>query len=139
VQRFYGEEISTDPRQVKPQHLAPGDAMVFNQVVGACSADAVVESDPVEVVARWQTPAGHEDREVAVQSTLGELLGNAAPHLAKGVAIVAYAEALKASGEAQRGALQKALAQVQAANPAGDDVELGEIGQLIERYLELVP
>jgi hypothetical protein len=50
------------------------DAMVFSQVVSACNAAEYSADDPIEVVARWETPVSHLKKEVATQSTFGKLL-----------------------------------------------------------------
>ncbi|NUO52265.1 MAG: VWA domain-containing protein [Polyangiaceae bacterium] len=127
---FFGEEFSRDPTQVEPQHLAPSDAMVLNQVIRACDPSVVVGSDKVRVDVRWTTPLGYLDNETSVELTIDQLLAAPSPHLAKGKAIVAYAEALKTGTQAD---LHAAHEKVVAANP-GNDVELGEIQHLLESH-----
>ncbi len=129
MQTFYGEEYSTDPTQVEPQHLAPGDAMVFAQDLSVCAPEELQPDDPLRVVARWQTPLTHTAREAAVETTVGALLDAESPYLKKGYAIVAYAEALKAGANHQ--VLRDVAALVDAANPHGTDPELNEIRALI--------
>lgn len=128
IEKFYGEEYSTNPEEVEPQHLAPSDAMVLNQVLSACDPAVVADADPVKVRVTWRTPLTYEDQETTFETTVGALLAAEKPHMAKGKAIVAYAEALKAGTQE---ALQGALAKVQAANPSGTDPELNEIAELI--------
>ncbi len=135
IQRFSGEQYSHDPTKVEPQHLAPDDAMVFNQVIGACAADHVDGADPVEVIARWQTPVTHLLRQASVATTVGALLGATPKYLPKGDAIVAYAEALKLDGSAAHAKLTEAKALAEAADPAGTDPELTEIRTLIDKAL----
>ncbi len=136
IQKFYGEEYSTNPKEIEPQHLAPSDAMVFSQNVGACNASEYSAADPVEVIARWQTPVSHLDKQVAVQSTFGDLLAKQTKHHDKAAAIIAYAEALKDPTTA-KDELNAALKLVAAADPAGTDPELSEIKSLIEKALTL--
>ncbi|XXX81819.1 VWA domain-containing protein [Sorangium sp. So ce134] len=127
MEKFYGEEYSTDPDEVEPQHLAPGDAMIFNQLVRGCDPGVIQDADPLTVRARWQTPLTHEPKEASREATLAELVAGSKAQLVKGKAIVAYAEALKSgSSEALRAAREQALA----ANPGGD-AELDEIAELI--------
>lgn len=134
IQKFYGEEYSTDPEVIEPQHLAPDDAMVFNQVVAPCAASAFDGADPVEVVVRWQLPTGHAKQETSAKTTLGALLSTPPKYLAKAKAIIAYAEALKNPATAKQ-ELAKAKQLVSAANPGGTDPELKEIAGLIEKAL----
>ncbi|MCC6902630.1 MAG: von Willebrand factor type A domain-containing protein [Polyangiaceae bacterium] len=136
IQKFYGEEYSTNPEVIEPQHLAPDDAMVFNQIVAPCTASAFDGGDPVEVVVRWQLPTGHAKQEASAKTTLGTLLATPPKYLGKAKAIIAYAEALKkpATG-AQQLTMAKQLAI--AANPAGTDPELNEIVTLIDMAMKV--
>jgi hypothetical protein len=108
--------------------------MVFSQVVSACNAAEYSADDPIEVVARWETPVSHLKKEVATQSTFGKLLAAQTKYHDKAAAIIAYAEALKVPTTAKE-QLTAALAMVAAANPAGTDPELSEIKTLIEKAL----
>ncbi|MDI1437255.1 vWA domain-containing protein [Polyangium sorediatum] len=133
--KFYGEEYSTNPEEIEPQHLAPSDAMIFNQVVKACDPSVIDPNDSITVVARWKTPLTYLDREVKVTMTLAELLAAPKPQLAKGKAIVAYAEALKNPNPE---ALASALALLQAAKAGAADPELDEIAGLIAKHPDFV-
>ncbi|MEZ4313958.1 MAG: VWA domain-containing protein [Polyangiaceae bacterium] len=128
MQKFYGEEYSENPEEVEPQHLAPSDAMIFNQVLKACDPAVVVDTDPVVLRVTWKTPLTYLEKETSIETTVGDLLSGPAPHLAKGQAIIAYAEALKTGDSA---ALHEALVKVDAANGSGADPELTEIAKLI--------
>ncbi|WP_437547218.1 VWA domain-containing protein [Sorangium sp. So ce367] len=127
MEKFYGEEYSTNPEEVEPQHLAPGDAMIFSQLVRGCDPGVINDEDTLTVRARWQTPLTHEAKEASREATLAELAAGSKEQLVKGKAIVAYAEALKARTSE---ALHAAREQVIAANPGGDP-ELDEIAELI--------
>lgn len=132
IEVFHGEEYSTNPEEVEPQHLAPNDAMVFNQIVSPCAQSQFQGTDPVEVFARWKTPLDHVDKEISVSTTLGELSAAKPKYIAKAAAIIAYAEALKNPAEADA-LLAEAKLAVDAADPAGTDPELVEIEELIEK------
>jgi Ca-activated chloride channel family protein len=128
---FFGEEFSRDPSEVQPQHLAPSDAMVLSQVIRACDPSVVVGSDNIRVEVRWTTPLGYIQHETSVELTIDQLLAAPSPHLAKGKAIVAYAEALKTGTQTDlHAAHEKALA----ANPNGTDADLQEIGTLLQAH-----
>jgi Ca-activated chloride channel family protein len=131
MHEFYGEEYSENPDEVKPQHLAPSDAMIFNQVLKACDPAVVVGTDPITVVANWETPLTYQVQSTSWTTTVDELLGGPTAQLDKGSAIVAYAEALKTGNKDD---LDAALTEVQAANPNGTDVELDEIASLIQAH-----
>ena len=131
VARFYGEQLSTNPKAVEPQHLAPNDAMVFDQVLRPCAAEQFNANDPVSVTTNWLTPTTHEPRSNAASTTLGALMSGTASHLPKGMAIVAYAEALKAGASAA--AVAHARAKVASALALKVDVELQEIDALLQK------
>ncbi|HMR73726.1 MAG TPA: VWA domain-containing protein [Polyangiaceae bacterium] len=136
IEKFYGEEYSTNPKEIEPQHLAPGDAMVFSQVVRACSSTEYSSADPIEVIARWQTPVSHLEKEVSVQSTFGALLATQTKYQDKAAAIIAYAEALKDPLTA-KDQLTATLAKIAAVDPTNTDPELSEIKGLIQKALTL--
>ncbi|MEZ4295824.1 MAG: hypothetical protein R3B70_12680 [Polyangiaceae bacterium] len=102
--------------------------MIFNQVLKACDPAVVVDTDPVVLRVTWKTPLTYQEKETSIETTVGDLLSGPAPHLAKGQAIIAYAEALKTGDSA---ALHEALVKVDAANGSGADPELTEIAKLI--------
>ncbi len=136
---FHGEEYSTEPAKVKPQDLAPGDAMVFHQTLRACEATRIEDADAIAVQATWKDPLTFLPNTAQVSQTMSELLAGQDAELRRGRAIVAYAEALKAVGRtgsrAERAALlDKAAAVVDEADPGRSDPELGEIRGLIARY-----
>ncbi len=136
VARFYGEQISTNAKLVEPQHLAPNDAMVFDQVLRPCAAARFQAEDPVTVTTNWVTPTTHEPRSGSASTTLGALLAGTATHLPKGMAIVAYAEALKAGSTSA--AIDTARTKVAAALALGADAELQEIDLLLQKLEVLV-
>jgi Ca-activated chloride channel family protein len=129
MQKFYGEEYSEDPKEIEPQHLAPGDAMVFNQVIAACDPAVVVGSDAITVRTTWSSPVTYLPTTEELTMTVDELLAGAKEQLHKGKAIVAYAEALKTGTHDDLAAAHEA---VLAANPNGTDAALSEIAELIE-------
>jgi Ca-activated chloride channel family protein len=139
MKTFSGEQSSTVAAEVDPQHLAPDDAMIFNETLAPCDPSLVHATDTIGAKATYETPIVHEQREDGVTATIGDLLAGADAQLKKGSAIVAYAEALKVvntlSPVAARQKLADALAQAQAANPNGTDPELGEIATLITAYM----
>ncbi|MDI1445709.1 VWA domain-containing protein [Polyangium sp. 6x1] len=131
MHKFYGEEYSENPEEIEPQHLAPSDAMIFNQVLKACDPAKIVATDTITVRARWKTPLTYLDQETEVTTTVGDLLAAQKSGLPKAKAIVAFAEALKAPTSQN---LADAFAMATAANVKGDDPELLEIVSLIQKH-----
>lgn len=129
MQKFYGEEYSEDPDEIEPQHLAPGDVMVFQQVLRACDEGVVSLDDTVAVEVSWKTPLAHLDDSTGLVLTLGELLGGDQAPMRKARAVLAYAEALQ-------GALtpDEALTLVSEALADGSDAGLEEIQSLLAPF-----
>ncbi len=134
VTKFFGEEISTDPTKVRPQHLGPNDAMLFFQILRACDASLLRGDDRIRLRATWETPFPRQNREAVIDATLNALAGDDA-ELTKAAAIAGYAEALIAvSGGAGAPALDEALRNVRAARGAGTDPDLVEVEALLVQY-----
>lgn len=128
MHKFYGEEFSTNPKEIEPQHLAPSDAMILNQVLKACDPSVIDENDTITVRAKWKTPLTYLAQQTEVTIKLADLFAAQKQGLPKAKAIVAYAEALKAPSKQ---AFDEALALIKLADPNGTDAALNEIAGLI--------
>lgn len=134
IVKFSGEEFSTDPAEIEPQHLAPNDAMVFHQTISTCAPALVDDAAEFKVAVRWKDPVSFEDRETEVAQKIKASVEAESPMLKKGAAVFAYAEGLKAWREAPVAAtLDPALAAVAAAEAAlPGDPDLAEIREVLE-------
>lgn len=140
IETFYGEEISTDPEEVEPQHLAASDAMIFNQTVKSCAGE-LDPSASLTVLVRYQDPVSFELKKATLETTLGALLEQDQALVLKGDAVVAYAEALAdvrdLDGAAALPVLDAARTQVLAALEQLDgDADLAEIDALLDLYMD---
>jgi len=128
IVRTSAEEISTNPEEVRPQHVSPGDAMVLHQTLASACPDPAPEL-PVSVTVTWLDPITFEPREATVSSTLGELMAQDHVLLRKGAAVVAYVDALKAEQDDTHpealGAARRAVTDAQLLAPG--DADLAEI------------
>ncbi|MBI5499750.1 MAG: VWA domain-containing protein [Deltaproteobacteria bacterium] len=140
MQEFHGEEISTDPEEVDPQHLAPNDAMIFHQYLYRCPG--LADEDPIRVVAEYTSLQTHARQTDAVDTSLEALQAGSRMQLYKGNAIVVYAEGLKSiydllrySGyAAARAECDRVRAEVRTAADILDDQELDDILLLMTSY-----
>ncbi len=146
VDEYHGEEISTDPKEVEPQHLAPNDAMVFHQTLRSC--ELPVMDEEIRAVARYTDPATRERMSDEALLPIGWLLEDAdAPQLVKGTAIVEYAEGLKdisdlvAAGEeaAARELCNEIRDSLSDAADRTADPELHDIAVLMGQYCGTLP
>lgn len=133
VTEFHGEEISTDPERVRPQHLSPGDAMVYHQILSACDGQ-LDPSDTIGFRVTYVRPNGRVEAEERVERTIGELLASPSPGLARGDIIVEYAEALAETDPAERSArLARTIQLIDALSPEVIDEGIDEIRDLATR------
>ncbi len=93
VETFYGEQISQDPTEVQPQHIAPNDSMLYVQTVRDCSADADSADALFEFTVTWQDLATGADMSTSIAATRDQLLAESARELHKVSAITAYVDA----------------------------------------------
>ncbi len=134
VVRFSGEEISEDPAEVEPQHLAPSDTMVFHQHIATCAPDLVETDTEFTVTASYRDAKNFESREVSQTFTFGEMVSADHDMLLKGAAVFEYAEGLKAL---QLGEEDDPLAAARAALLAArealpEDEDLAEIADVLD-------
>jgi Ca-activated chloride channel family protein len=141
IEEFHGEEISTDPAEVEPQHLAPNDAMIYHQLVKACEEPPL--DDVITAIARYTDRYSRVRQSDGTTVTIADLLASQAdPQLVKGTAIVAYAEGLKEISEymdardhaSARDTCESVLAELDAASLDTSDPELAEIASLMALY-----
>lgn len=127
IQEFYGEEFSENPEEIEPQHLAPSDAMVFNQVLEACNPSVVNLQDEITVRVTWQEPLTYLEHAIDETQTLEALLTGPHPELALGKAIIGVAEALREGSPAR---LDAAMTDLQALGSEGDGM-ISELQDLL--------
>ncbi len=140
IQQFFGEGYSTDPAAVVPQHLAPGDSMVFSQVVTAsCDVNAQPGGKVIARATFVDPETGMPDA-VETAAYWYDLASKppAGLQLEKARAIVAYAEALKSLDTARLFAAHELIvaanAHVAEANNNVADPDLTEIEALIQLH-----
>ncbi|KIG17033.1 Von Willebrand factor type A domain protein [Enhygromyxa salina] len=140
IVKFSGEEFSSDPKEVEPQHLAPNDSMVFLQEVTTCAPELVDADAEFTVTATWEDVSSFESVEVSQTYSFAQLLDTDASRMAKGAAIIAYVDALIAiknvNGDGPqveddaRVAANAAIAAAQALLPG--DADLEEIAAILQ-------
>jgi Ca-activated chloride channel family protein len=133
IVKFSGEEFSTDPSEIEPQHLAPNDSMVFHQTVETCAPELVDAETTFTITTRYQDAVTFEIREVEETRKIAELLSLPSANLLKGAAVFAYAEGLKAVAKGDMTGKVLALEAVALAEAAlPGDQDLAEIRSVLE-------
>lgn len=133
IVKFSGEEFSSDPSEIEPQHLAPNDAMVFHQTVATCAPELIDAETSFTITTRYQDAVTFEQREVQETRKISELIDVASANLLKGAAVFAYAEGLKAVRDGDQTGKTLALEAVALAEAAlPGDQDLAEIRAVLE-------
>ncbi len=138
IVKFSGEEFSTDPTEIEPQHLSPNDSMVFLQTIQTCAPESVTGDTPITIRVQYLDAINFESREITTTMTFSALLDGEVGLLRKGQAVYAYAEGLKAyqqaaSIEESAAAISGALSALERAESEHDsDADLAEIRRVLE-------
>jgi Ca-activated chloride channel family protein len=137
VEEFHGEQISQNPEEVLPQHLASNDAMLYHMTIRTCAEGGLAEDAVFRFRVTWKDRVTREDRETSIEMTAAELLGSTNTQQAKADAIIAYAKAL---GELPSAADPAALAASTSTTLEGalamrpGDTDLEEIRDLFAAF-----
>jgi len=131
IDRFSGEELSADPREVQPQHMAPNDAVVLYQHMSSCADDVDLDQS-IAVTVTYLDGVTFEGRAVTTSATLRDLLATDHAQLDKGAAIYAFAETLKhqQGGDAvvEKDEARDALDVALQSNPGDEDLAQIHLG-----------
>ncbi|MFO0589512.1 MAG: von Willebrand factor type A domain-containing protein [Polyangiaceae bacterium] len=137
---FFGEQISTAQTEVRPQHLAPGDSMIFNQVlVPNPAAGKYCDQDTIDVAVTWKGPFLHDPNKTdhpfnPIPFRLDEILSQPAQAL-RAEAITLYAKALQTRAKADFDAADEAIAKVKDRGvPGAYPEEVSEIEALLHAF-----
>lgn len=131
---FSGEEMSEDPEEIEPQHLAPNDSMVFHQTISSCAPELLDDASDFTVTVTYKDVLTFEEHQVQGTYKFSELVATQSPQLHKGRAMLAYTDALKAHKDGD-GAAEVALALAlidEAENYIQDDPDLEEIRAVLD-------
>ena len=91
MERFYGEEASTNIEDVQPIHYYAGTSQVFLQDL-ALRDSRVVPKDPVTLVVDYRDATTGEQHQATFEWTVGDLLEADPANLAKAQALMAFSD-----------------------------------------------
>lgn len=101
MERFYGEESSTDPTDVQPIHYYAGTTQLFLQDL-RMKGKKPVTTDPVTFVITYTDPDTGEHRGQSWRTTVGALLDADPTNVNKGRALMAWTDLVLARAMAPR-------------------------------------
>jgi Ca-activated chloride channel homolog len=142
MEHYFGEECSESPEEVDPQHLAPDDAMVFQQLVKTLRPEQVYADYTVDLKVTYTDALTGLPGEVTSSSALQDMVDAPCDELRKGDAVIVYAQTLwfvdqlieAGSGAQAVLTCQTGLASLQSSAAALGDADLEEIAGLLETY-----
>lgn len=95
MERFYGEEASTNPEDVQPINYYGGTAQLFLQDLKLRNG-RVNPADPVKLTVQYTDPDSGKRMEQVYTSTVGTLLASDPHNLHKGQALMAWTDMIQA-------------------------------------------
>lgn len=130
IEKFHGEQMSTTASEVREQHLAPNDQMLYNLVIHDCDPDSRDGTETFTMRATWSDLS--EDHVEEVSMTLGEMMAGENRELTKAQAIIAFVDAVTDGADAED--LSAASSEINDALAAlgGSDDDLEELLALLE-------
>ncbi len=143
---FFGEEYSEEADEVEPQHLAPNDAMVFQQLIKTSQPDQVMADYEVGIHVTWTDALSGQPDEAQGSWKLQELVDAPADELRKGDAVVVYGQTFgrvyeRHNAQDHDGAMlecQWGRSVVEEAAEELADAELLEMALLLDYYCSTV-
>lgn len=91
MERFYGEEASTDPEEVQPIHYYAGTTQYFLQDLALKN---LRDSDPVKLTIEWEDVVDGQTRSRDYDYTVGQLKGSPTRNVRKAQALMAWSDLL---------------------------------------------
>lgn len=139
VERFSGEQISTDPAEVFPQNLAPNDQMLYHMTLKNCGGD---ENAGFRFVLTSTDVSGQET-ETVLETTVSEMMGQSQEQIVKAVALVDAARAMAKLRDLPMAEKLELLGMAQEKVAAAlvilpDDLDLQEVAQMLVNYQALL-
>jgi Ca-activated chloride channel family protein len=142
MDQYFGEEYSDDPAEVEPQHLAPYDAMIYQQLIKTSQPDAVYADYTIDLTVTYTDALTGLPGAASTSLTLQALVDAPCDELRKGDSIVVYAQTLGlvdmliGDGDSAGATAECAngLAIVQESAAALGDADLEEIAGLLDTY-----
>ncbi len=130
VEKFYGEEASTNPDDIQPINYYAGTTQLFLQDLAAREPK---KGDPVQLTISWKDAATGQAREQAFTTTVGRLLAADSHNVDKAQALMAWTDMLMSDALGGSGCREGLDAYTAEAGRVSDDAEIAYINGLIQK------
>lgn len=131
LQRFYGEEVSTDAADIQPIHYYAGTSQVFLQDLHI-GPDGLVLDDPLTLNIAWTDAESHAPRTLELTTTVGALLDGDPVNVRKGQALMKFSDVMSAWAMHQRPCSAPLASYVAAASKVVDDAEIDFLNRTLD-------
>jgi Ca-activated chloride channel family protein len=132
LERFYGEEASSNPDDVQPVSFQAGNHQVFFQDLTVRDA-RVVPSDAVSLAVSWTDPVSGQRVGQTWAWTVGELLRADGRNVRKARALHAFADVLMAEATTGSGCGRELDGWILARDAVGADAEIAWVEGLVAK------
>ena len=130
-----GIKIARTPEEVKQQHLAPNDAMLYHSSLLYCVDEETAGEELFTFAVTWTDPVTRTPQSRSVEITLGELLDSDAVNLEKSNILVAYARLISNADSLDSAAWEEAKlslsARIEAYQELMSDDDLVEVESVL--------
>jgi Ca-activated chloride channel family protein len=136
MEKFYGEEASTDAADVETINYYAGTTQLFLQDLKV-KRDALAPSDPLTFTIRYRDERTGEPGEQTFKTTLGELMGTDKHNLDKARALMGWTDVLTAKAMGANPCGQPLTAYTERAGKVQDDAEIAYVNTLVQQWCTL--
>ena len=131
LERFYGEEASTNAADIQPIHYYAGTSQIFLQDL-AIHPDGLRTSDTLQMVVRYDDPQTGKREERTFQTSVGTLLGASPHNVDKAQALMAFTDVLQVRAMGGDACGAPAMAYATEANALTQDAEIAFVNGLFD-------
>lgn len=131
MERFYGEESSTDPTQVQPINYYAGTTQLFLQDLRVRGGDRI-RNDKVGLEITYRNARTGKSESRWFHTTIGKMLESDPHNVRKGRALIAWADMLIADAMGAGGCGEELATFVERASALPDDSEVAFVRGLVE-------
>ncbi|MCA9491204.1 MAG: VWA domain-containing protein, partial [Myxococcales bacterium] len=132
MERFYGEEASTNKEDVQPINYYAGTSQLFLQDLRLRDG-RVVPNDPVEMVVEYRDARTGEPETRTFRTTVGKMLKADQHNARKGMALMAWTDLLTADAMGADPCGDPLRTYARRASTLSDDAEVGFVNGLVRQ------
>jgi len=130
VEKFYGEEASTNPDDIQPINYYAGTTQLFLQDLAARDPK---KGDKVTMTISWSDAVSGQAQEQTFNTTVGRLLAADRHNVDKAQALMGWTDMLMTDALGGSGCSEGIAAYTAEASQVGDDAEIAYINGLVNK------